>query len=164
VTVAEWKEMATMMGVQNMGGPVTGVLAAFPTPTIERGEPAHSAMQHMQHNAMPMQPDTTHASHVTTDSTPVAKDTTASHAGHVSPDSSASPAPLPVVMPKANVRKPTTAPRKMTATKKPATTTRPAAASTKKGASTKKPAAEKKDSVDHSKMDHSRMSMPPKKP
>ncbi len=37
MTEAEWREMAAMMGVQNMGGPVSGFLAGFPTPTVERG-------------------------------------------------------------------------------------------------------------------------------
>ena len=37
MTEAEWREMAAMMGVQNMGGPVSGFLAGFPAPTVERG-------------------------------------------------------------------------------------------------------------------------------
>jgi hypothetical protein len=37
MTEAEWREMSAMMGVQNMGGPVTGFLAGFPEPTVERG-------------------------------------------------------------------------------------------------------------------------------
>ncbi|MGI8843581.1 MAG: hypothetical protein ACR2HZ_07775 [Gemmatimonadaceae bacterium] len=45
----EWLEMAQMMGVQNMGGPVTGFLAAFPTPTVERG----AVMAGMDHGNMP---------------------------------------------------------------------------------------------------------------
>lgn len=64
MTVAEWKEMSTMMGVQNMGGPVTGVLAAFPAPTIERGAPAHSA------TPSPTPKDTGHAGHQRSDSVP----------------------------------------------------------------------------------------------
>ncbi|MEJ7810245.1 MAG: hypothetical protein WKG32_07470 [Gemmatimonadaceae bacterium] len=36
-TVAEWRDMAQMMGVENMGGPSVGFLATFPTPTVERG-------------------------------------------------------------------------------------------------------------------------------
>ena len=135
MTVAEWKEMATMMGVQNMGGPVMGVLVAFPTPTMERGETAESAMQHMQHGAVPApkdsmagmphhampaqpgQPDTSsHAGHVMTDSMPTAKDTLSA------------------------------APKARAAVKR-------------KPAETKKATAAKKDTVDHSKM-----AMPPKKP
>ena len=87
MTVAEWKEMSTMMGVQNMGGPVTGVLAAFPTPTIERGAPAHSAMQNMQHGAMPMPKDSMPAGHVMTDSMPMQRaDSAALHQGHAGMD------------------------------------------------------------------------------
>jgi hypothetical protein len=37
MTEAEWREMTEMMGVQNMGGPVTGFLAGFPQPTVARG-------------------------------------------------------------------------------------------------------------------------------
>jgi hypothetical protein len=86
MTVAEWKEMATMMGVQNMGGPVTGVLAAFPTPTIERGAPAHSAMQGMQHGAMPTPKDTGHVGHQRSDSMPQRTDSAAAHEGHMKMD------------------------------------------------------------------------------
>lgn len=57
MTVAQWKEMAAMMGIQNMGGPVSGFLAAFPEPTVERGAVMagmdHSAMPGMDHSAMP---------------------------------------------------------------------------------------------------------------
>ena len=52
MTVAEWKDMARMMGIQNMGGPVTGFLAEFPTPTLERG----ASMVGMQHGAMGQMP------------------------------------------------------------------------------------------------------------
>jgi hypothetical protein len=53
MTEAEWREMAQMMGVQNMGGPVTGFLARFPEPTVERGAVmAHGKMQGMDHSAM----------------------------------------------------------------------------------------------------------------
>ena len=37
MTREEWKEMAHGMGIENMGGPVRGVLAGFPKPTVERG-------------------------------------------------------------------------------------------------------------------------------
>jgi hypothetical protein len=60
MTVAQWKEMAAMMGVQNMGGPVSGFLAAFPEPTVERGavmagmdHSASAGMAGMQHAAKP---------------------------------------------------------------------------------------------------------------
>jgi hypothetical protein len=52
--------MSEMMGVQNMGGPVSGFLAAFPEPTVERGavmagmdHSGSSAMAGMQHAAAP---------------------------------------------------------------------------------------------------------------
>ncbi|HEV3051324.1 MAG TPA: hypothetical protein VGX50_13510, partial [Longimicrobium sp.] len=53
MTEAEWREMALAMGVQNMGGPVTGFLAALPRPTVERGAVmahggGHGAVQHGQ--------------------------------------------------------------------------------------------------------------------
>jgi predicted DCC family thiol-disulfide oxidoreductase YuxK len=54
MTEAEWREMAVAMGVQNMGGPVTGFLAGFPRPTVARGAVmahgagGHGAMQHGQ--------------------------------------------------------------------------------------------------------------------
>lgn len=82
MTVAEWQEMSTMMGVQNMGGPVTGLLAAFPTPTMERGAPAHEAMKGM---------DTGHAAHQRRDSVPVPRtDPTAAHQGHTTTDATMS--------------------------------------------------------------------------
>ncbi|HEX6372440.1 MAG TPA: hypothetical protein VF006_26200 [Longimicrobium sp.] len=47
MTEAEWREMAQMMGVQNMGGPVTGFLAGFPQPTVARGAVmAHGGADH----------------------------------------------------------------------------------------------------------------------
>jgi hypothetical protein len=60
MTVAQWKEMAQMMGIQNMGGPVSGFLAAFPEPTVERGavmagmdHSGAAGMAGMQHGATP---------------------------------------------------------------------------------------------------------------
>ena len=59
MTVAQWKEMGEMMGVQNMGGPVRGFLAGFPQPTVARGA-VMAGMNHgaagmagMQHGASP---------------------------------------------------------------------------------------------------------------
>jgi len=49
MTAAQWKEMSEMMGVENMGGPVTGFLAGFPKPTVERG----AVMAGMDHSGMP---------------------------------------------------------------------------------------------------------------
>ena len=54
MTPDEWREMATMMGVENMGGPVRGFMAAFPTPTVERGSMiSHASMPGMQHGTTP---------------------------------------------------------------------------------------------------------------
>ena len=67
-TVAEWLEMAQMMGLENMGGPAVGFLPGWPTPTIARGMPAAEAMKAMAHAGMPgmaampaARPDSTHA-------------------------------------------------------------------------------------------------------
>ena len=49
MTVAEWRDMARMMGVENMGGPSVGFLADFPQPTVERG----AVMAGMDHAQMP---------------------------------------------------------------------------------------------------------------
>lgn len=58
MTAQQWKEMSEMMGVQNMGGPVSGFLAGFPEPTVERGavmagmdHSASGGMAGMQHGA-----------------------------------------------------------------------------------------------------------------
>ena len=79
MTEQEWRDMSLAMGVQNMGGPVTGFLAGFPQPTVERGAVmahgagGHGAMQHgqtgaaaqghegMQHGAMPAAQGQAHA-------------------------------------------------------------------------------------------------------
>ncbi len=45
MTVPAWREMAQMMGIQNMGGPAVGFLPEFPRPTVERG----AVMQHGEH-------------------------------------------------------------------------------------------------------------------
>jgi hypothetical protein len=49
MTVAEWRDMAQMMGIENMGGPAVGFLAEFPQPTVERG----AVMAGMDHSQMP---------------------------------------------------------------------------------------------------------------
>ena len=50
MTAQEWRDMAQMMGVANMGGPAVGFLAEFPTPTVERG----AVMTGMDHAKMDM--------------------------------------------------------------------------------------------------------------
>ena len=56
ISVDEWREMARMMGVNNMGGPAVGFLAALPEPTVPRGmsmaDMDHAAMPGMDHAAM----------------------------------------------------------------------------------------------------------------
>ena len=47
MTRKEWSEMATMMGVANMGGPAVGFTPEFPTPTVRRGATADEAMKGM---------------------------------------------------------------------------------------------------------------------
>jgi hypothetical protein len=47
MTVQEWREMGTMMGIQNMGGPAVGFLPEFPAPTLPRGAVmAHTGANH----------------------------------------------------------------------------------------------------------------------
>ncbi len=54
MTEREWRDMSLAMGVQNMGGPVTGFLAGFPAPTVERGAVMANGMAGMtRHGAMP---------------------------------------------------------------------------------------------------------------
>ena len=49
-SVEEWKSMAQMMGVENMGGPATGFLTGLPAGTVERG----AVMAGMDHSRMKM--------------------------------------------------------------------------------------------------------------
>lgn len=74
-TSEEWVAMSRMMGIENMGGPVAGFLAAFPAPTVERG----AVMAGMDHSNMPGMPgagaDTggmagMHQGHMDADSSP----------------------------------------------------------------------------------------------
>lgn len=56
MSVDEWRQMAQMMGTNNMGGPVIGFLAGFPEPTLPRGAVMagmeHGGMQGMNHAGM----------------------------------------------------------------------------------------------------------------
>ena len=58
ISIDEWREMGTMMGVENMGGPAVGFLAALPEPTVPRGMSMagmeHGAMQHADSADEPM--------------------------------------------------------------------------------------------------------------
>ncbi|HEV2150037.1 MAG TPA: hypothetical protein VGR37_21750 [Longimicrobiaceae bacterium] len=49
ISVDEWMMMGEMMGVNNMGGPAGGFLAALPQPTVPRG----MSMAGMDHSRMP---------------------------------------------------------------------------------------------------------------
>ena len=148
MTRDEWRQMATAMGVQNMGGPVRGFLTSFPQATVERGAVMKHSMQHEP---------TAKADSVKVDE----------HAGHAAPPA----APAAVPAPRSTVTKPgvatkgaSTTPR--AATKKRATTTRKAAPAQKKAAvkpsakpaATAKPKPKPKPKADpHAGMDHSKM-------
>ncbi|HEX2205057.1 MAG TPA: hypothetical protein VHG91_17230, partial [Longimicrobium sp.] len=92
MSVDEWREMSLAMGAHNMGGPVTGFLAAFPEPTLPRGAVMaamdHGAMGHGgQGNAAPSHGGQgnaapSHAGHAESDAAPP-------HAGHA--ESNAAP-------------------------------------------------------------------------
>ena len=58
-TTAEWRDMAQMMGVENMGGPPVHFLPTFLAPTVERGA-VMAGMAHGKMN-MPGMRDTTRA-------------------------------------------------------------------------------------------------------
>ena len=51
MSMAEWKSMGEMMGIENMGGPAVGFLAGWPTPTLARGASMAEAMKGMKHGA-----------------------------------------------------------------------------------------------------------------
>ena len=59
MTEEEWREMALMIGVENMGGPAVGFLAALPEGTVPRG----AVLAGMDHAAMPgmQRADSAHA-------------------------------------------------------------------------------------------------------
>jgi hypothetical protein len=94
MTEAEWRDMAMAMGVQNMGGPVSGFLAGFPTPTVERGAVmAHGGpggTGHAAHGTTPSAPASAqgHAAHGTASAAPTSAD---GHAAYG--NTSAAPAP-----------------------------------------------------------------------
>ena len=76
----EWQSMGEMMGVNNMGGPAVGFLAALPDPTVPRGMSMagmnHASMPGMQHGPAGAQPaDHSAMGHV------MPADTAVGHAG-----------------------------------------------------------------------------------
>lgn len=86
MTTEEWIAMSRMMGVQNMGGPVMGFMAEFPTPTVERG----AVMSHMDHAPAPpgptARPEAGHEGHATQPVQPAQQPAAADpHAGHATP-------------------------------------------------------------------------------
>ena len=92
MTVAEWREMALMMGIQNMGGPVSGFMAGFPTPTVERGAVMahgagqdHAAMGHGQPAPAPAAQDHAAMGHGQPAPAPAAQDHAAMGHGQPAP-------------------------------------------------------------------------------
>lgn len=80
ISFEEWATMGEMMGVNNMGGPAVGFLAALPEPTVPRGMSMagmdHASMPGMQHGQPGAQPtDHTAMGHT------VPGDTATGHAG-----------------------------------------------------------------------------------
>jgi ketosteroid isomerase-like protein len=74
MTVAAWRTMSAMMGIQNMGGLSTGIVGPLPTPTVARGAVMRhdasgklAADEHAGHDMSPSKPDTSardeHAMH-----------------------------------------------------------------------------------------------------
>jgi hypothetical protein len=149
MSIAEWKSMGTMMGVENMGGPAVGFLAGFPAPTIARGATmaeAMKAMPGMQHE------------HATPTSTPVSAP--AAPAAAPSPDSTARDphAGMSHAAPaaKASVKAPA---KKAAARSAPkAATKKPVAKPVAKAPAVKKPAA--KPAPKPAPIDHSKHGMP----
>jgi hypothetical protein len=63
MSIAEWKSMGGMMGIENMGGPAVGFLAGWTKPTIARGASMAEAMKGMsgmQHGATGAMPAMVH--------------------------------------------------------------------------------------------------------
>jgi hypothetical protein len=88
MSIAEWKSMGEMMGIDNMGGPSVGFLAGWPTPTLPRGVSMTEAMKGMQHGASgtnPGMPGMTHSG-----------DSAATKARMPAPTKTAKPKPAPV--------------------------------------------------------------------
>jgi hypothetical protein len=90
MSVDEWRDMAAMMGVNNMGGPVTGFLEGFPEPTLPRGA-VMAGMNHgaMQHGAAAGQGAAAqdHAGHGNVAAQPGQAGVAQDHAGHAAPGS-----------------------------------------------------------------------------
>jgi hypothetical protein len=107
-TPDEWRSMAAMMGIQNMGGPATGFLPAFPTPSAEAGTaPHHSAAPLPSPAATKSIAPSTKAAAKPTAKRPVVRKTTAAKKstsrlkGTASPKKPVAPAAKPKARPKA---------------------------------------------------------------
>lgn len=82
MSVDGWRRMSVMMGLQNMGGPAVGFVAALPTPTVSRGFV-------MRHDLDGNMIGDAHAGHeAASPGDSAAKD---AHAGHVMPTPAADP-------------------------------------------------------------------------
>jgi hypothetical protein len=100
MSVAEWKSMGEMMGVQNMGGPAVGFLPGWPAPTLARGITMAEAMknmsgmQHGESKAMAAMPGMVHGADSSSKPATLARHDTAHAAGDsaVRPGISGSPA------------------------------------------------------------------------
>jgi hypothetical protein len=156
MTIAEWKSMAEMLGVDNMGGPAVGFMAGWPTPTVARGATMDEAMKGMHHDAPAAMPGMTHGA----DSVPP-KAAMPPMPGmtHGAPADSAAHVHVPAPAPAAKA----SAPLKR-ATKRPAVKKR---ATVKAASPAKAPVPAKKKTPVPPPMDHSKMpgmKMPATKP
>ena len=107
MTRAEWLQMSQSMGVQNMGGPVVGLLPGFPEPTVERGA-VMASMPGMDHGAHgqasggtpPQGTDhSAHAAQPTSAATPATD-----HSAHTAQPSSAAAPPSPALIAELHAR------------------------------------------------------------
>jgi ketosteroid isomerase-like protein len=99
MSVEEWRDMARMMGVENMGGPSMNFLAEFPAPTVERGAVMagmeHARMPGMRMDSMPgmehakMAQDSARAHRHPSDTTPAKAHAAAHESEHAAGDSAA---------------------------------------------------------------------------
>ena len=158
MTRDEWRQMASGMGVENMGGPVRGFLAGFPTPTVERGAvmthrgmkhgpapgtaPDTSAMRGMDHTKMSMPADTAMA---------------APHA-HAPP-----PGPRPSTTGKSTAKPAVTRKKPGATVKRSAASARKTPANPSKTTKTKAKSKTKLKPDPHAGMDHGKTNPPPKK-
>jgi hypothetical protein len=101
MTQAEWLRMSLDMGVQNMGGPVVGLLPGFPEPTVERGAVMASmpGMDHGAHGGAPRGTD--HSAHAAPP--PSAAMPATDHSSHAMPGGQSGP-PSPALIAELHAR------------------------------------------------------------